>query len=33
MAEDEVSMVVSPREVHRRDMLGGLIHEYVGLAA
>jgi hypothetical protein len=24
---------VSPRDVRRRDLLGGLIHEYQGLAA
>ena len=33
VAEDEASMPVSPRDVRRRDLLGGLIHEYHGLAA
>jgi hypothetical protein len=33
VAEDEASMAVSPRDVRRRDLLGGLIHEYHGLAA
>jgi putative transposase len=28
-----VPVPVSPRDVHRRDLLGGLIHEYHGLAA
>ncbi len=28
-----VPMLVSPRDVRRRDLLGGLIHEYHGLAA
>jgi hypothetical protein len=26
-------MLVSPRDVRRRDLLGGLIHEYYGAAA
>ena len=26
-------ILVSPRDVRRRDLLGGLIHEYHGLAA
>jgi len=26
-------MAVSPRDVRRRDLLGGLIHEYDGAAA
>jgi hypothetical protein len=33
VAEDEASMAVSPRDVRRQDLLGGLIHEYGGLAA
>jgi putative transposase len=33
LAKDEVPMGVSPRDVRRRDLLGGLIHEYSGLAA
>jgi hypothetical protein len=28
-----VPVPVSPRDVRRRDLLGGLIHEYHGLAA
>jgi hypothetical protein len=30
---DQVPTDVSPRDVCRRDLLGGLIHEYYGLAA
>jgi hypothetical protein len=33
VAEDEASMAVSPRDVRRQDLLGGLIHEYHGRAA
>jgi putative transposase len=33
LAKDEVPMTVSPRDVRRKDLLGGLIHEYHGLAA
>ena len=33
LAKDEVPMAVSPRDVRRGDLLGGLIHEYRGLAA
>jgi hypothetical protein len=33
LAIDEVPTDVSPRDVRRRDLLGGLIHEYYGLAA
>jgi transposase InsO family protein len=33
LARDEVPTDVSPRDVRRRDLLGGLIHEYHGLAA
>ena len=33
LAKDEVPARVSPRDVCRRDLLGGLIHEYHGLAA
>jgi putative transposase len=33
LAQDEVAMAVSPRDVRRCDLLGGLIHEYHGLAA
>jgi len=33
LAQDEVPMAVSPRDVRRCDLLGGLIHEYHGLAA
>jgi putative transposase len=33
VAKDEASMPVSPRDVRRTDLLGGLIHEYCGLAA
>jgi predicted lipoprotein with Yx(FWY)xxD motif len=33
MTKDEVPMVVSPRDVRRQDLLGGLIYEYGGLAA
>jgi putative transposase len=33
LAETLVPVPVSPRDVRRRDMLGGLIHEYHGLAA
>ncbi len=32
-ASDPVPAPVSPRDVRRRDLLGGLIHEYRGLAA
>ncbi len=28
-----ISGRVDPRDVHRRDLLGGLVHEYHGLAA
>jgi putative transposase len=33
VADNEASMPVSPWDVRRRDLLGGLIHEYGGLAA
>ena len=33
LAKDEVPMTVSPRDVRRKDLLGGLIHEYCGRAA
>jgi hypothetical protein len=33
LAKDEVPMTVSPRDVRRKDLLGGLIHEYHGRAA
>ena len=33
VAKDEVPMTVSPRDVRRQDLLGGLIHEYHGRAA
>jgi transposase InsO family protein len=33
LAKDEVPMTVSPRDVRRGDLLGGLIHEYCGRAA
>ncbi len=33
LAEPGEPVPVSPRDVHRRDLLGGLIHEYDGLAA
>ena len=33
VAEDEVLAAVRPRDVRRRDLLGGLIHEYGGVAA
>src|SRR5665811_1989833 len=33
VAKDEAPMAVSPRDVRRQDLLGGLIHEYHGLAA
>jgi len=33
VAEDEASLPVRPRDVRRRDLLGGLIHEYGGVAA
>ena len=33
MAKDEVPMTVSPRDIRREDLLGGLIHEYCGRAA
>jgi len=32
-AEASGPMAVSPRDVRRRDLLGGLIHEYYGAAA
>jgi putative transposase len=32
-AEASDPMLVSPRDVRRRDLLGGLIHEYHGVAA
>jgi putative transposase len=33
LSEGADPMPVGPRDVHRRDLLGGLIHEYHGLAA
>ena len=33
LAEPQDPMPVSPRDVRRRDLLGGLIHEYHGVAA
>ena len=33
VGQDEVPMAVSPRDVRRQDLLGGLIHEYHRLAA
>jgi transposase InsO family protein len=33
VAKDEVPIDVSPLDVRRRDLLGGLIHEHSGLAA
>ena len=33
VAKDEAPMAVSPRDVRRQDLLGGLIHEYHGRAA
>jgi hypothetical protein len=33
VAKDEASLPVRPRDVRRRDLLGGLIHEYGGVAA
>ncbi|MBA2265853.1 MAG: transposase, partial [Chloroflexi bacterium] len=33
LAEPQDRMPVSPRDVRRRDLLGGLIHEYHGVAA
>ena len=33
LAEAQGPMPVSPRDVRRRDLLGGLIHEYGGIAA
>jgi putative transposase len=33
LAEPRDTMAVSPRDVRRRDLLGGLIHEYYGAAA
>jgi transposase InsO family protein len=33
VAEDEASLPVRPRDVRRRDLLGGLLHEYHGRAA
>jgi putative transposase len=33
VAKDEAPMPVNPRHVRRTDLLGGLIHEYHGLAA
>jgi putative transposase len=32
-ARAENPLAVRPRDVHRRDLLGGLIHEYEGVAA
>ena len=32
-ARAENPVAVRPRDVHRRDLLGGLIHEYEGVAA
>ena len=33
LADAEDPLPVSPRDVRRRDLLGGLIHEYYGAAA
>nr|MBA3527986.1 hypothetical protein [Propionibacteriaceae bacterium] len=33
LAEPQDPMPVSPRDFRRRDLLGGLIHEYHGVAA
>ena len=33
LVKDEVPITVSPRDVRRKDLLGGLIHEYCGRAA
>lgn len=33
VTEDVTSPSVSPPDVRRKDLLGGLIHEYYGLAA
>jgi putative transposase len=33
VAYNEASMAMSPRDVRRQDLLGGLIHEYHGRAA
>ncbi len=33
LAEARPPVPISPRDVHRRDLLGGLIHEYYGIAA
>jgi hypothetical protein len=33
VTEDQASVAVSPRDVRGHDMLGGLIHEWGGLAA
>ncbi len=33
LAEATHPVPISARDVHRRDLLGGLIHEYEGLAA
>jgi hypothetical protein len=33
LAKDEVPMTVSPRDIRRADLLGGLIHESYGRAA
>ena len=33
LAEPQDPVAVSPRDVRRRDLLGGLIHEYHGAAA
>jgi hypothetical protein len=33
LAEARDPIPVSPRDVRRRDLLGGLIHEYYGVAA
>jgi hypothetical protein len=33
LAKDEVPMTMSARDIHRGDLLGGLIHEHYGLVA
>jgi hypothetical protein len=33
LAEARDPIPVNPRDVRRRDLLGGLVHEYYGLAA
>jgi putative transposase len=33
LAEASITVPVNPRDVRRRDLLGGLVHEYYGLAA